>query len=251
MSGPVALVGAGAFLASMADFDLGLLAATGRRRPRVVILPTAVFPAGEEAFQRISSMGRDHFRALGAEVEAVEVRDRVGADDEANAQAVGEADLVYLCGGDASYLRSTLRDTAVWAAAQAANRRGAVLVGCAAGAMAFGERQLDMGVVRAGWPIRWLQGLAAAGGVAILPLYDTRPEPVMALLAMSAPRGMPVLGIDSEAAVIWRAGSWEVHGRARVTVWRGRHRERHRRGDAFGLSDVTGGPPGDPDPADE
>ena len=40
-SGPVALVGAGEFLPPMAEFDLGLLAATGQPRPRVAILPTA------------------------------------------------------------------------------------------------------------------------------------------------------------------------------------------------------------------
>ena len=38
MPGPVALVGAGEFLAPMVEFDRGLLDATGRTRPRVVIL---------------------------------------------------------------------------------------------------------------------------------------------------------------------------------------------------------------------
>ena len=32
--------------------------------------------------------------------------------------------------------------------------------------------------------------------------------------------------IDEETAVIGRDGGWQVHGAARVTVWRGRHRER-------------------------
>ena len=42
-----------------------------------------------------------------------------------------------------------------------------------------------------------------------------------------------VLGIDEETAVVGRDGSWQVHGRSRVTVWRGRHRERYRAGDTF------------------
>jgi cyanophycinase-like exopeptidase len=247
MSGPVALVGAGEFRASMADFDLGLLAATGRRRPRVVILPTAVFPAGEDAFQRASAMGREHFRGLGAEVEAVDVRDRAGADDPANAQAVGEADVVYVCNGHSTYLSDSLRGTAVWTAAQDANGRGSILAGCGAGAVALGERQLDVGV-RLGWPVRWAVGLGGAGGLAVLVEYDARPETVMALLAMRAPRGMPVMGLDREAAVIGRDGSWEVHGRARVTVWRGRRRERHRRGDAFRLDGLLDGPIGEDGP---
>lgn len=251
MSGPVVLVGSGAFLTSMAEFDLGLLTATGRRRPRVAILPTAAFPAGEEAFRRLSALGEAHFRALGAEVETVAVRDRRGADDAANAQAVGEADLVYLPGGDSAYLHSTLWGSAVWAAAMEANERGAAVVGCAAGAMALGGRQLDIGIVRLGWPIRWLAGLAAAADVCVLPDYDARPEAAMALLALCAPRGMPVLGIGHEMAVIGRAGSWEVHGRGRVTVWRGRRRERHRHGDVFRVAGSAALHPSVPESAEE
>ena len=104
MPGPVALVGSGEFLPAMADFDAGLLAATGRARPRVVILPTASYPDGEEVFIRWATMGVAHFGQLGAEVEPVLVRDRTGADDPAAAQAIGEADLVYLSGGKPGYL---------------------------------------------------------------------------------------------------------------------------------------------------
>src|SRR6186997_671013 len=113
MPGPVALVGAGEFLPAMADLDAELLASTGRARPRVAILPTASFPDGEDVFQRWAAMGVTHFGELGAEVEPVLVRDRAGADDPAAAQAVGEADLVYLSGGKPSYLMITLDGTAV------------------------------------------------------------------------------------------------------------------------------------------
>ena len=236
MSGPVALVGAGAFPASMTDLDRALLAATGRRRPRVAILPTGAFPAGEDAFRRVSAMGEEHFRSLGAEVETVAVRDRAGADDVANAQAIGEADVIYLCDGDADHLVRTLIGSAVWAAARDANDRGAVLVGCAAGAMVLGEHQVDVGI-RRGWPVHWRHGLAAAGGIVVLPRYDAHPEPVMALLALRAPQGITVVGIDRDTAVIGRDGTWEVRGLARVTIWRGRHRERRRAGEAFRIGE--------------
>ena len=104
MSGPVALVGAGEFLPGMRDFDAGLLAATGRSRPRVAILPTASYPDGEDVFSRWAAMGVSHFGELGAEVEPVLVRDREGADDAAAGQAIGEADLIYLSGGKPAYL---------------------------------------------------------------------------------------------------------------------------------------------------
>ena len=74
MRGPVALVGAGEFLESMVEFDRGLLAATGRQRPRVVILPTASANDGEAVFLGWAERGVAHFSTLGAEVEPVLVR---------------------------------------------------------------------------------------------------------------------------------------------------------------------------------
>jgi cyanophycinase-like exopeptidase len=52
-------------------------------------------------------------------------------------------------------------------------------------------------------------------------------------VALQAPRGSVVLGIDEDTAVVGSNGGWQVHGAGRVTVWRGRRRERFRRGEAF------------------
>jgi len=127
MPGPVALVGSGEFLPSMAEVDAGLLAATGRRRPRVALLPTASWPDGEEVFRRWASMGVEHFSALGAEVEPVLLRDRFDANDVSHVQAIGEADLVYLSGGKPGHLTDSLASSPVGAALIAAHERGAVL----------------------------------------------------------------------------------------------------------------------------
>src|SRR3954451_16530476 len=135
MPGPVALVGAGEFLPEMLGFDAGLLASTGRARPRVAIVPTASYPDGEEVFTRWATMGVAHFAELGAEVEPVLVRDRDGADDPAAAQAIGEADLIYLSGGKPAYLLSALGGSAVGRALSEAHDRGAIVAGCSAGAM--------------------------------------------------------------------------------------------------------------------
>jgi cyanophycinase len=219
----------------MAEIDADLLASTGRARPRVAILPTASYPDGEEVFQRWSVMGVDHFAGLGAEVEPVPVRDRASAEDPGAAQAVGEADLIYLSGGKPSYLLSTVRGTAVGRALADAHARGAVLAGCSAGAMALAGRSFDFRVRIAPWPLRWSDGLGFASGVSVVPHYDAWPEPFSALIALQAPRDCAVLGIDEETAVIGRDGAWQVHGKARVTVWRGRKRERFRAGEAFRL----------------
>ena len=132
--------------------------ATGRPRPRVAILPTASSPDGEEVFDHWAAMGVDHFGALGAEVEPVLVRDRAGADDPAAAQAIGEADLIYLSGGKPGYLLETLRGSAVGASLVAAHERGAVLAGCSAGAMVLAGRVFDFRFRVAPWPLRWQPG---------------------------------------------------------------------------------------------
>ncbi|HEY4632875.1 MAG TPA: Type 1 glutamine amidotransferase-like domain-containing protein [Candidatus Limnocylindrales bacterium] len=235
MPGPVALIGAGEFLPAMASLDEELLAATGRARPRVAILPTASYPDGEDVFARWASMGVAHFAALGAEVEPVLVRDRMGADDPAAVQAIGEADLVYLSGGKPAYLIRTLDGTGVGKALVAAHERGAVLAGCSAGAMVLAGHAFDFRVRLLPWPLRWRRGLGFADGLSVVPHYDAWPEPISALIALQAPRGTVVIGIDEETAAVGRDGAWQVHGRARVTVWRGRRRERFRAGEVFRL----------------
>ena len=235
MPGPVALVGAGEFLPGMAAFDRDLLAGIGRARPRVAILPTASAPDGEAVFRRWADLGVEHFAALGSEVEPVLVRTREEAGDDGAAQAIGEADLIYLSGGKPGHLRNVLDGTRVGEALRDAHARGAVIAGCSAGAMVLAERQPEFRRGVLPWPLRWGSGLGIVGAVAVLPHYDAWPEPVVALMALQAPRHVMVLGIDEDTAVVGLDGSWAVHGRARVTVWRGRHRERFRRGEVFRL----------------
>lgn len=217
----------------MAAFDADLLASTGRTRPRVAIVPTASFPDGEETFARWASMGVAHFASLGAEVEPVLVRDRASADDAAFAQAVGEADIVYLSGGKPGYLLSALSGSAVGRAMADAHERGAILAGCSAGAMALAGHSFDFRLRLMPWPLRWGRGLGFAPRMAVLPHYDAWPEPFSALVVLQAPRDSVVIGVDEETAVVGRDGAWQVHGRSRVTVWRGRHRERFRDGEVF------------------
>jgi cyanophycinase len=219
----------------MAGFDAGLLAATGQVRPRVAILPTASFPDGEDVFQRWASMGVAHFGALGAEVEPVLVRDRSGADDPAAAQALGEADLIYLSGGKPGHLIRALDGSAVGRAIVDAHARGAILAGCSAGAMVLAGYAFDFRVRLLPWMLRWRDGLGFVPGASVVPHYDAWPEPICALIALQAPRGSVVLGIDEGTAVVGRDGAWQVHGQSRVTVWRGRHRDRYRAGEVFRL----------------
>lgn len=217
----------------MAAFDGDLLASTGRRRPRVVIVPTAAFPAGQRDYDRWAAQGIEHFGPLGAEVEAIPVGGQLLTDAEAAVQAIGEADLVYIAGDAPEHLLGAVAGSAILTAIVEAHRRGAVVAGCSGGAMALVDRVMALRGGRLPWPLHWRAGLGVAEGIVVLPRYDRMPEPIAALLALQAPRGTAVLGIDDGTAIVGRDGSWQVHLGARVTVWRGRRRERLRAGDTF------------------
>ena len=234
MAGPIALVGSGEFTTAMAEVDTALLEATGRRRPRVVLLPTASYPDGEETFQRWASMGQAHFEALGAEVEPVMARIRADAHDAASVQAACEADLIYLSGGRPAHLLEVLEGSPLGDAIRAANERGAVVAGCSAGAMVLCAQQPRLRR-RLPLPPRWRRGLGLVEGCGAIPHYDKLPEVLSVVFVLRAPRRLVVLGIDEDTAAIGRDGVFQVHGRARITIWRGRHRERHRAGEAFRL----------------
>ena len=123
--------------------------------------------------------------------------------------------------------------TAVGRALVDAHDRGAALVVCSAGAMALASHAFDFRVKLMPFPLRWGDGLGLAGGLSVVPHYDAWPEPFSALIAFQAPRGSVVLGIDEDTAVVGHDGGWQVHGASRVTVWRGRRRERFRAGEVF------------------
>ncbi len=220
----------------MVTIDRDLLATIARSRPRVAILPTASAPKGEATFRAWADMGRSHFAALGAEVELIEVRTVRDGSDGAALQAIGEADLIYVSGGSPSHLRSVLTGSPLGDAIRAANLRGAAVAGCSAGSMAIAGWLAAFRLRALPWPIRWSAGLDLLPECAVLPHYDAWPEALVALVALQAPPGVMVLGIDEDTAIIQRDGLCEVRGRGRVTVWQGRHRERFRRGESFLLA---------------
>lgn len=226
----------------MADLDRELLAATGRDRPRVAVIALEVLgQAGStqgEPRDPPQGITAERFHRLGAEVEPVFVEDpRSGRAPtallDASLQAIGEADIVYLAAGSRRSLSRALVASPIGDAVVVAHRRGAIVVGCGSGAMLLGRSQPEMRRRLVPTPIRWSAALALFPDVVVLPAYDARPEPIMAALALLASRHAVVLGIDCETAAIGRDGAMRVYGRGRVTVWRGRHRDRFRRGETF------------------
>src|SRR5690242_18161482 len=97
----------------MTDVE-GLLIAG--RAPRYVQIPTAAALEGEATLSYWVDLGKAQADRLGVEAVPVVARNREDADDPALAALVEGAGLVYLSGGNPSYLAATLRGTRLWEA---------------------------------------------------------------------------------------------------------------------------------------
>jgi cyanophycinase-like exopeptidase len=213
VSGPVALVGSGEYLTVMTEVE-GLL--LRGRPPRYVQIPTAAAPEGEESLARWVALGKQQAARLGVEAVPVLARNREEADSEELAALVEGAGLIYLSGGNPTYLSSTLRGTRLWEAVRTAWEAGAALAGCSAGAMALTSWVPDIR-----HPMRDPDpGLGVLPQLRVIPHFDRfvgwMPDIVGRYLA-KAPEGLTVLGIDEDTALVGDDG-WTVHGRQSVWV---------------------------------
>ena len=264
MNGPIGLHGGGEYLAGDEPFlDALLDAAANAARVRlagpasssdldvsghgldpaiaairVVILPTA---AGRGRPDRAAATGRTAFerRAAAASrraiVEVARVVDPASAGDPSEVERLLNADLIHLPGGDPDLVPGTLTGTPALAAIEAAWRRGAVVAGASAGAMALAEWTWTPG--------GGIRGLGLISGLAVVPHYDDiRRTSWQVTLDELAPGGIGYLGLDERTGVISLiepdAAGWRVSG-AGAAYWfaRGESEPRiARHGDVLQLS---------------
>lgn len=213
----LALVGAGEFLPAMQVVDEHLLAVSGGRR--VVIVPTASAPDGAGVPERWATMGEDHFRALGARVDAVLALTRADCELESIADRIAAADLVYFSGGKPDYLYSVLQGTASWASVLTVLERGGVVAGCSAGAMILGAY---LPVLRLrphlGGGRFWSPAFGLVPDTVVIPHFNEIPRTLRRAWIALRPRHTRVAGIDRGTALVGRPGGWEVRGEGAVTV---------------------------------
>ena len=204
----IALVGGDEFRRGCEAMDAAILEATGARRPRVSVVPTA---AAAQNPAKAASNGVSYFSSLGADASAVMALGPDDATDPGLIAPLAQADVVYLTGGDPAHLLRTLRGSLLLSALRDALARGAVVAGSSAGAMVLGSRMRYRG---------WLDALGVVGRVTVLPHHERAdPEIVAAELAEEAPPGQVVLGIDAMTACFGVGDGWRVLGPGSVTVY--------------------------------
>lgn len=215
--GRIALVGSGEYLPVMQEIEGWLLE---DRPKRYVQLATAAAPEGEESLNRWHELGRRAADRLGVEQVVIDVRNRDDAENVQLAQAIAGAGLIYLSGGNPSFLADTLRGSKVWAAIDHEWRAGASLAGCSAGAMAMGGAVNDFRHPRRGG----VDGLQVLPEVRVLPHFDrlTQWMPDFALRPFVA-KGAMTLGIDEDTALVGESDGtsmWSFRPRGRQSAWR-------------------------------
>jgi cyanophycinase len=225
------LLGSGEFEPWAEEVDRRLLAEA--REGPVLVLPTASAPEGDEVFDRWARLGLDHYGRQGIEAELLPVRTREDAGRLDLAGRIGEAAMVFLSGGNPSYLASVLDRTLCWRAILDGLATGLAYAGCSAGVAALGERTT--------WrhhrdPLG--PGLSLFPGTNFGPHWDTidryRPgqrERITAALG----GGTRLVGIDERTALIGDGSRWSVAGAGRVHVLDDGRWSDHPAGDSFEL----------------
>ena len=224
MAGRMALVGGDEFRSGCEEMDSEILKATGRSRPRVLIIPTA---AVEGSPAKAGANGVSHFSSLGADAESLMVLDSSDANDSSLVAEIDHADLIYLSGGNPRYLLDTLQGSALLSRIEMALEGDAILAGSSAGAMVMGSWMRFR---------EWSEALGLISGVATLPHHERAdPAETAAELARTAPSGITALGVDGMSGCLGASGSWKALGSGAVTVYGKSDWERFTAGDTFSL----------------
>jgi len=137
--GALALVGSGEYLPEMAELEGNLLRSGMERGKlnRFVQLPLA---AGRESQDRLrfwQELGATQAERLDSEQVFLPIYTREDAMREDLAAEIDNAGLIYISGGDPSYLATSLSGTPVWEAIERNWRAGSALAGCSAGAWRY------------------------------------------------------------------------------------------------------------------
>ncbi len=227
--GYILLEGGAEFGGRMRDPDLRAIQLAGGFDAPIRIIPAAAAP--DKNHIRAGNNGIRWFQSLGAkDVQSVPLISRIRADDKNIAQSLREAKLIYLLGGFTHYLGQTLKDSSVWDAAVDAYRNGAVIAGSSAGAMVMCQFYYDPGAGRVH------DGLNLIPNSLVLPHHNTFGKNWAPQLLKKLPN-VTLIGVDEQTGMIddGENGSWTVHGRGGVTLYRNQSTEKYQAGAGFSL----------------
>jgi cyanophycinase len=214
MTGVLALVGGDEFKPGNEEHDR--LLAERRGPGPAYVVPTA---AARQRPELAVATAQRWFKGLGLDVLELPVLKRSDATSSKNVDLAEQGGFFYLTGGDPGLVVDVLKDSPVWHAILSAWRRGAVLAGSSAGAMAFGEWTL----VRKAYPghheRRYKPALHVVPRLAVAPHFETFGHRwIDSVLAEPPSENVVIVGVDERSGAGWDGALWTAYGPGNVTV---------------------------------
>jgi cyanophycinase len=204
---------------------------------RVLILPTASAPEGDDVFDRWASMGLEHFAALGVPAEVVPLKVRRDADDPDVVRLLDGASVVYFSGGNPAHLARTLEDTAFWARTLERLVEGMGYAGCSAGVACLTESTFDSDTQS--FADVFKAGLGLIPRTVFSPhwdIVDSWLPGAREFILGAVPEDHVFVGLDEDTAMLGDGSSWEVAGKRAIHVRRGDVWTDFQDGDRFELA---------------
>ena len=132
----IALLGGGEFQVACMEFDRALIKSSANARPKIAIIPTA---ATFQNPQKAASNGIKYFESLGADPFGLMILTKEEANDQSLGEKLEDTNIIYLTGGDPSYLYEVLQGSGFLKQMRVLYKKGAIIAGSSAGAMVLGE----------------------------------------------------------------------------------------------------------------
>ena len=206
---------------------------------RVVIVPTASAPEGDDAFAWWATKGLRHYEETGVEAEVLPLKTRDDAQEPSIVELIRDASVVYFSGGNPYYLARTLDGTRFWRVLIEELERGAAYVGCSAGVACLTELTYDSTVedLRSGETYK--PGLGFVRGSMFAPHWDHVDDwfpGARAFLEARTPPGQTLIALDEDTAMVGDGARWRVVGRSGIHVYCEGTWDHHVAGSGFELT---------------
>ncbi len=223
-----ALLGSGEFEPWTEEVDRWALARTapgagdGQIPPRVLVLPAASAPEGEQVFKMWADMGLAHYGRLGIDAEVVPIKTRNDADRPEHVARLDGASMAFFSGGNPAHLVSVLSGSRFWEALLSKLHRGTIAyAGCSAGMACLGETAVDS-ATRSFGPEAWKPGLRLFPNLDFGPHWDaldTYLPGIRDMIVSAVPPGRRLVAIDERTAIAGDGEDWRVMGMGSAHIY--------------------------------
>lgn len=207
--GPIALIGGWEHTRGCEPIDLKVLEIMGLSKPVVTVVPAA---SSERMVPIATERAQLYWQRMGGLLKVA----LPGRDDPSQIRdALDEADIIVLTGGQSERIRFALHNTPAWEQIVRRWAQGAAVVGSSMGLMELFELRFKVWPPR---PLSLVPGLGLLNGHVAVPHFEKYG------LRWWSPRvarrlgDLKILGLDERTGLVGRAGRFHVVGNGNVTV---------------------------------